>query len=214
MTRKIVFMILILATSLSGCVAPGYRHEQFKEQDINRIVVLPYIDNRQQPDPEFKFREATAALTANLVHTLRYEKRYRALLSGNIGNVASYSAQDIPSRNAESNAVEPRSVNPEWVKQLGPDTEQWILVPVLDDISHYNVLIQAGADARLSFNLFNRQTGELWWWCDAYGTISGGMILYGAMGGASSFQMSAAGVATRVCSSYLPAKPEPNLLDD
>ncbi len=214
MRKNAILTSLIFIACISGCAAPSYRHEQFKEQNINRIVVLPYIDNRQQPDPDFNFMESTGFMTDQLVQLLRYNKRYRTLLSGDIGNVSSYSAQDTPSRNAESNEIEPQSINPEWVKQLGPDTEQWLLVPVLDHISHFNVLIQAGANAKLSFNLFNKQTGELWWWCDGRGDFSAGILIYGLAGGASEFEKESARIATHACMNALPARTGPFMLGE
>jgi len=203
--RKILtlFLFVFILTFLSGCGAK-YINKSFKSQEIDRITVLPFMDNRKNPDPE-----------------LNFDKKYRTVLSGDIGNVSSYSTQDLPSK--DPNAVIPFTVDPEsvdsgWIKQLGPSTEGWILVPVLEDLSTTCLLIQMMGRARISAYLFNKHSGELWWQCSSSATFQAGILAYGLMKAMISEEnlMEAAVIpmACAQCFKSLPVRTGPYLLPD
>lgn len=54
-----------------------------------------------------------------------------------------------------------------------------MLVPVCEEMKRYNVALAAGASATLSFYLFNKETGELWW----KGSSSQSVMQPGLIGG-------------------------------
>lgn len=164
--RKLnIIALILLVVFLTGCVTSQYANKSFKSQEIDRIVVLPFMDNRKNPDPKDDFAKMVNEGNTTMIHSLTYYKKYRTVLSGDIGNVSSYSVKDLPRRDRESiykSSIDPESVDPEWIKQLGPSTEGWVLVPVLENLSTTNILIVSGT-AEISVYLFNKHTGELWW---------------------------------------------------
>ena len=140
------------------------------------------MDNRKNPDPELNFDKLAGFGISPMIFSLKYDKKYRTVLSGDIGNVSSYSTQDIPSMDPNAGlpfTVDPESVDSGWIKQLGPSTEGWILVPVLEDVSTTCLLIQMTGRARISVYLFNKHTGELWWQCSSSSMYNLGILLYG-----------------------------------
>ena len=222
MINKKIFtlFLFILLFSLTGCVAK-YVHKSFKSEEIDRITVLPFMDNRQNPDPELNFEKLAEFGRSCMIHSLTYSKKYRTVLSGDIGNVSSYSVQDLPSRDPNSNiafSVDPESVDSGWIKQLGPSTEQWILVPVLENVSTTNVLIQVMATSRISAYLFNKYTGELWWQCSCSSKFGVGILTYGIMKAVSSEENLLEGtvlsMAGAQCVKKMPVRGGPYLLPD
>lgn len=220
--RKILtlFLFVFILTFLSGCGAK-YIHKSFKSQEIDRITVLPFMDNRKNPDPELNFDKLAGFGRSPMIYSLKYDKKYRTVLSGDIGNVSSYSTQDLPS--PDPNAVIPFTVDPEsvdsgWIKQLGPSTEEWILVPVLEDLSTTCLLIQMVGRARISAYLFNKHTGELWWQCSSTAMFQAGILAYGLIKMTASeenyIEASLIPGACTECIKSLPVRTGPYLLPD
>jgi len=214
------FFLLILLLFLNGCGAK-YIHKSFKSEDIDRITVLPFMDNRENPDPELNFEKLAQFGQSSIIDSLKYKKKYRTVVSGDIGNVSSYSVQDLPSRDLNSNtafSVDPESVDSGWIKQLGPSMERWILVPVLEDVSSTNVLIQMLASAKISAYLFNKKTGELWWQCSGTGRFAVGILTYGIMKANSPeenlLEEGVLSTAGAQCIENLPVRSGPYLLPD
>lgn len=158
--------ILILT---SGCVTTKYKNPLFKPNDIERIVILPFMDNRKSMDPDHDILSFCSDSEAMIFSELKFEKHYRTLGSSNIGQVDEYSPAHLPREDpgaTDSHAVDPLTVDTEWVKRLGPAQAKWVLVPVVEDVKRFNVLIRKGAEAEVSLYLFNKETGELW--CKTY----------------------------------------------
>lgn len=223
MANKKIFHIIvfiIIVGCLTGCVTTQYANKSFKSQEIDRIVILPFMDNRKNPDPRFDFAEMVSNGNTTMIRTLKYKKKYRTILSGDIGNVSSYSVQDLPSRDLKSgytSSIDPESVDPEWIKQLGPSTERWVLVPVIEEISHSNVLLQVRGKVELSVYLFNKHTGELWWQRSSKFEVYAGFIIYGvlkAAPGKNVLEGMALSAAVQECIKNLPKRTGPYLLPD
>ena len=141
---------------LSGCATPAYIQKGYSPDQVGRIAVLPFIDGRQHPDPKTDFKYISSEATSILMPQIKYERNYLAFDTTDIGDVAEYSAQIIePSKG--------QYAPPDYIKQLGPTQAKWVLVPVFDRLGRYNVVLYAGGSASLSFYLFNKDTGELWW---------------------------------------------------
>lgn len=165
--HKLIVFALIMLVCTSGCTISKYTNKSFKSQEIDRIVVLPFMDNRKDPDPKINFEKMVSDARRTLVGNLKYSKKYRAILCGDIGNVSSYSVHDLPSRDLSSRnyesryaySIDPESVDHEWIKQLGPSSERWILVPVIESSSDIRISGAGGS----SLYLFDKQNGELWW---------------------------------------------------
>ncbi len=165
-----IILLTTLALLFSGCVTSQYTHKSFEPQEIGSIVVLPFMDNRKNADPRLSFEEMTTDAKSTLVTGIRYTSKYRSVICSDIGNVSSYSVQDLPTLKHESNgttSIEPDSIDSEWIKQLGPSTERWVLVPVLEGLSHFNVLVGQGGIAEVSLYLFDKQTGMIFWYSSA-----------------------------------------------
>lgn len=216
----ITLFLFILLFSLTGCGAK-YVHDSFKPDEIDRITILPFMDNQQNPDPELSFEKITRIGQSGMIYSLTYDKKYRTVSSGDIGNVSSYSVQDLPSLDPNSNvafSVDPESVDSGWIKQLGPSTEKWILVPVIESVSFTNILIQVMASARISAYLFNKETGELWWQCSSEGKFGTGILTYGIMKAAIQeehiLEAAALAMAGAECVKGLPERGGPFLLPE
>ena len=220
--RKILtlFLFVFILMFLSGCGAK-HIHKSFKSKEIDRITVLPFMDNRKNPDPELNFEKMTGFGMWPMFFSLKYDKRYRIVLSGDIGNVSSYSTQDLPSKDPNTDipfTVDPESVDSGWIKQLGPSTEEWILVPVLEELSSTCLLIQMMGTARISAYLFNKHTGELWWQCSSSSSFNVGILTYGMMKAMISeenlIEAAVIPMACAQCFKSLPVRTGPYLLPD
>ena len=82
-------------------------NKSFKSEEIDRITVLPFMDGRQNPDPELHFEKMANFGRSAMIFPLKYNKKYRTVTSSDIGNVSSYSIQDLPSSQSNSSAQTP-----------------------------------------------------------------------------------------------------------
>ena len=186
MVNKILIAFLFIVY-LSGC-AKKYTHKSFEPEAIDRITILPFMDKRENPDSDIDFEKMSYIGNRLMSHVLRYSKNYRTVVSTDIGNVSSYLIQDLPSFDQDSASgflVDSESVDPGWIKQLGPSTGKWLLVPVIESITFTNLLIEMSATAKVSAYLFNKYTGELWWYCSDQARFSAGVLVYAIMSAAS-----------------------------
>jgi len=214
--KKYSFLFLfILLFSLTGCGPKHikYVHKSFVPEEIDRITILPFIDNRQNPDPDMSFEKLASFAKVIMYQHIKYYRFYRTVFSDDIGNVSSYSVQDLPSRDLNSNrpfSVDPESVDSGWIKQLGPSTEQWILVPVLENLAYNKVLFNVELSARISAYLFNKNTEELWWQCSAKASNTSNILIQAAMD--ENYYVIVLPQACGQCVSSLPFREGPFLL--
>ena len=215
-----VFSCVVMLGCLSGCVTK-YINPSFNAQKIDRITVLPFIDNREKIDPKYNFEKWTGLAYRHMIPYLKFKKKYRTELSSDIGAVSSYSIQNLPSLNKQfyssTATLNPGTVDSEWIKQLGPSSEQWILVPVLEDISHYNFLIRAGGIVELSLYLFNKQAGDLWWWSSRKAQYGEQILTYCCLRiplGRYFSEEAALEMALKYTIDRIPKRPWPYLLPD
>ena len=217
---KLTLLCVVFAAALLGCEAkPTYIHPSFDAQQIDRLVVLPPMDARQTPNPDHDFVMMASDATSMLVKHFKFFRKYRTVMTSDIGSVASYSPQYLPkpADPKKPDSVDPQSVDPSWVKQLGPPTAKWLLVPVVEDISLSNLLIQVSGHAKVSTYLFNKQTGEVWWKEAQRSQMSvGGLtaLMSVPLAGGEKFLVERAAVemAAMGCTKTLPERKEPFLL--
>lgn len=216
---KNIIVPILLVVLFTGCMTTKYAHKSFDSQEIDRIVVLPFMDDRKNPNPKLNFTKLVSQANIMIPDFLKYQRKYRVALCSDIGNVSSYSVHDLPSRIVKSNSadsIDPESVDHEWVKQLGPSTERWVLVPVIEKITRTNLLLRLNATATVSMYLFDKQTGELWWEGTAKGLYTEGVLIYGlaqSMAG-DHLEIIALAFASRECINTLPERTAPFYLPD
>ncbi|HOX57111.1 MAG TPA: hypothetical protein P5205_08205 [Candidatus Paceibacterota bacterium] len=155
--KNIIQMLALLGLALiTGCAAPKYISKDFDADKVGAVACLPCIDARARPDPKHDFKYFGSQATAAVVCGTKFGRRYQLVYTTYIGDVAEYSAKVIepaPDKHAD----------PAVVKQMGPPAAKWVLVPVCEDLNHWNALLAQGASAKISLYLFNKETGELWW---------------------------------------------------
>lgn len=153
MTKRITCLVAGTALCLAGCATPKYVSTSFDPQKVDRLVLLPFIDNCVKPDPTHDYKTLCDCAKSNIKATLE-ERGYRVLESADVGDVAHYSSQDLPK--GDSN-----SFDPVWIKQLGPSSDRWVLVPVFDDLSYQSVAVGFSSKVTISVYLFDKENGEL-----------------------------------------------------
>lgn len=210
--RNVYFVVsTIFLGFLSGCGKEySYSYKSFDPQDIDRIVILPFMDDRQDADPEHDLAEMTTRANDSMNCELRFKKKYRTAFSSDIGNVSSYSTQDLPFLDLRTNSFEPGTVDTEWVKQLGPPTSQWVFVPVLKELSRRDQLILKKGTAKIWGYLFNKKTGE----CCLI--TRGAYVITAGFGQDALAEVSSVAIAMAAmrCVSFFPERPGPYLLPD
>ena len=119
--RKNAFIgVIVVLLCLTGCssLPPKYMSESFDIQQIDRIAVLPFIDNRAKTNLEHDYELMCNNATDEILNSLR-AKGYTASLSGDVGAVSSYTIQDLPKplpNSKDTDSVDPNSVDVEWIK--------------------------------------------------------------------------------------------------
>ncbi len=216
--RMTCLLISVTMVFLVGCAVPKskYRSASFDPQKIDRIVVLPFIDNREKPDPKNDWDEVCVSAETMLFSGLKFGKGYRVVASSDIGSISRYSVADLPrpdSQSKDTDSVDPSSVDSSWVKELGPDTDRWILVPVIDNLTFQNIIIRVEAKAKMSMYLFDKETGELLWKGVGGGVMSAGIVPV-AMMGRSTMEESALQFACNQSVGGFDKKTTPNVLPE
>lgn len=173
----VFFLAFALVTGgLVGCsTKPTYIQPGFDPSSMDGIIVLPAIDRRADPDPDQDFEAIRATASSQLLYGLQYQKQYRAETSSNLGQNASYTAAMLPVvEPGESKNDPPKvSVDPAWVKRLGPAKSRWVAVPTIDAMSDWNVGLAVGFSATMSLYIFDKQSGELVWYAKSTGAVRG-----------------------------------------
>lgn len=217
--NKTVLCCTLLVTGfVVGCAAPKskYRSASFDPQKIDRIAVLPVLDNRDKPDPKNDWDEMCGIAETVLFANLKFGKGYRVVASSDIGSISRYSVIDLPkpdSQSTDSDSVDPSSVDLNWVKGLGPETDRWILVPVIDRLVFQNIIVSVSANAKMSMYLFDKETGEIVW----KGVGTGGMavgVLTAAFIGRSTMEEDALLAACAQGVASFDKKTTPNVLPE
>ena len=184
------FILLVFAS----CGPKPYVNESFNPQNVSRITVLPFIVT-------FRF----------LARYLKYYSRYRTEMSGDIGSVSSYLSKDLPVFDSDSNEIKPGTVNPEWIKHLGPTSEDWVLVPTIDELDCTWYVIRASGIASVTLHLFNKNKGELSWSCKGTGVNDSGYLIDSISHGAAQdfVDPQAKLLAAIECLKLMPERPRP-----
>jgi len=165
-TRRFAIWCLVVVcvvVSFAGGCQPTAKYMQpgFDPKQIDRVVVLPFIDHRDKPDPADNFNEVTLVGGDFLVRKLRFLKGYRAAYSSNVGAAGGYDASHLPA--LPDDKKKPVTVDREWVKRLGPPEARWVLVPVLDSLTGAYLVVYGGFDATVTIYLFDKRSGDLVW---------------------------------------------------
>src|SRR5687768_12999109 len=76
------------AAAAGGCGPKAYVNESFDPQRVDRVVVLPVMDNRRKADPNHDFTVMASDASNVVVKSLKFQKGYRAVTSADIGGVS------------------------------------------------------------------------------------------------------------------------------
>jgi hypothetical protein len=221
MKNRICMLTLLSVLFGAGCaMKPEYIHGSFDPTKIDRIVVLPFIDNRVNPNPKYDFRALCAEANVSIISELKYNKGYRVACTSDLGSVSNYSRENLATKVNDTRnryTIDPSSVNPQWAKDLGPSSEEWILVPVLEAVSDFNALIVQQGSAAISVYLFNRKTGELYLKDTGYGGLQSGLLasIFASNNGAKNFHAQfSIDIAAGDCVSRFPKREKPRYLSE
>ena len=211
-------LVLVALVFVVGCAAPKatYRSPSFDPQTIDRIVVLPCLDNRVKPDPDNDWDEVCGVTETILFSDLKFTKGYRVVWSSDIGSVPRYSVGDMPrpdSQSKDTDSVDPSSVDSSWVKGLGPETDRWILVPVIDNLVFQNIIVNVSTSAKMSIYLFDKEAGEIAWKGVGSSAMSTGILTAGLMGRSTMEETALWGACVQGLASF-DEKTTPNVLPD
>ncbi len=218
MTQYLRFVIVaaaLCAVSLTTGCGPAYLKQGFDVGTMDKVVVLPVMDGRSDPNPKHDFEQMKLAVQAGVGRAIRYIAGHRAHLSSDIGQVGSYTVDRLPRFEKEAGKLIPQGVNRDWVRNLGPESCRWTAVPVIEGVSEYYAVLVAGGSATLSLYIFDRQDGDLVWFdrmvTRAHGT---GLIEAATVALAMDEVNYVEGAATMLIKKHLQKKKAPFLLPD
>lgn len=125
-TKQFITGILGLTIlSIVGGCAPvmslTYAHRDFESLEIEKITILPILDERRRINPEDKdFPEVLDTVEMQIVERLK-KLGYTVSSSHDYGSLGTPSKEQIVFSDSE------------FIAQIGPSDARWLLVPIMDD---------------------------------------------------------------------------------
>lgn len=169
-----LLIVIIMALGLmGGCAAtlkPAiHLDSSFHVQKIDIIVMLPAVDARFDKTVEL---EVQKLLNINAKSMLK-KRGYEVQIINTDGTESQITKDDL------------ESLDSEWIKQLGPDDANWVMVLALDDATSKLTFGSTGS-AEVSGFFFDKQSGVLLWRDIGIGKVGQGglfgMMMKSAMG--------------------------------
>lgn len=168
--RRFAAAALYAVLLTTGCGKAAYLKPGFDVGAIDMVVVLPVMDNRSDPNPKYDFEQMKLVAHAAVGRSIRYTAGHRALLSSDIGQIGSYTADRLPRFEKKRGKLILQGTDRDWVRNLGPKSCRWTAVPVIEGASDYYAVLVAGGSVTLSLYIFDKQQGDLVW----FDTMKGG----------------------------------------
>jgi hypothetical protein len=169
------FTLSVVLTCLAtNCLA---KHEKEPPPDpklaaIKSIALLPVVDARADKTTRLNLNTGLNPAPARMMARacLHGQRHYQVtLVDFNVG-AGEPSLEDL------------QEAKPEFIKQLGPPTERWVMIIVVADANSRAVLGRVGAAEILGF-IYDKETETLIWKGTSVGTdYEGGLIFIGAKG--------------------------------
>jgi len=148
-TIIILICIAVLLPSCGGKInTPLYMDAQLKASEIDKIFILPTVDNRVDKNYEIDAEYWPERWRGGLE-----EKGYAAYLSPDFGGVDTISDADL----------EIIQRQPEWVRELGPPESRWLFLPVLTRFEETGGALCFEWRVSVQGYLMDKQTGRVRW---------------------------------------------------
>ena len=173
---QLVFVCLVFSLFFVGCapkINPTYFDKSIWSAEMKEIVVLPVVDIRKDkslvlsegwPQDAFIAYFRSAGLKFYYMPQItdfKDKKGYEVYLAKDYGGIKEISEDDI------------LDADPSWIKRLGPDASQWVLLFVLEDLANRKTFGVA-AMAECSGYLFDKTSGKVVWKHESVGEVSVG----------------------------------------
>lgn len=202
LAKGCAWMLCVLAVAIccGGCeIQPKYKRPGFDPQQMDRVVVLPFIDNRKNPDPKDNFNEQSLIAQDALIVSLRFKQKYRAVASSDVGGAGGYSASHLPVLPDKADKTAQPVSDTAWAKRLGPANARFVMVPAVDDTSGSFLLLYGQAGSTVSLYIFDKRDGQLVWANSGHFSIAGIGVLDAVVAASArrSVDAMAAGQATK-----------------
>jgi len=171
-TRRLLYlMVLLSATIFFQCAsskAPIYLDENYSSKAIDEIVVLPVLDLRVEQEREIEIIDDW--VRRGLKGHLKYKKYNITFIEDRsaIKNLAKFTEEEI------------NEADPFWIKKLGPQKANWVLLPVLLDLSS-RLTFGSAANAEMSAALYDKSLGKCIWRDKGIGKAGQGGLIGMAM---------------------------------
>ncbi|MBF0121529.1 MAG: hypothetical protein HQK79_22085 [Desulfobacterales bacterium] len=165
----VVTLLGLLFSLFSGCgtlkiieTDAKFKHPLFAKMGIQTITVLPVLDQRIEKTLDTK-------LTENIHPVMERElkkKGYKVNLLTDPTYISSINYNTIS------------SLSTSWVKSLGPNSVEWIMLIVVKKLYRTMMpFIGARGYADLSGYIYNKNTGEKIWESEGHGEYADGLIV-------------------------------------
>lgn len=144
------FFIILFFLVLAGCYTakdPLYKSETFNQEKINTICVLPVVDLRFDKKKELRKLDKWVH---EIVEDKLKDKKYECELISDRDLVNKMTEEDV------------KSINPEWIKTLGPSCSKYVMLIALWD-ARSKLTFGSTGNAEVSLYLFDKQNGITIW---------------------------------------------------
>jgi hypothetical protein len=156
---------------------------------IQNISVLPVVDSRAGEKTGVNMVKLQSSVVKGLM-----KKHYPVNSANTSGDAGQIAVEDL--EDAQSS----------YLKKLGPTSERWVMVVLLDDI-HSKIVFGSTGNAELDGYLFDKDSGELLWKGKGVGQAGQGGLIGMSMKGM--MKSEALDAAVRSLLGSMPNRPKP-----
>jgi hypothetical protein len=156
---------------------------------IQNISVLPVVDSRAGEKTSVNMPKLQGSVVKGLM-----KKHYPVNAANTSGDAGHIAVEDLEDAQAT------------YLKKLGPASERWVMVVLLDDI-HSKIVFGSTGNAELDGYLFDKDSGELLWKGKGVGQAGQGGLIGMSMKGM--MKSEALDAAVRSLLGSMPNRPKP-----
>lgn len=156
---------------------------------IQNISVLPVVDARAGEKASVNMVKLQGSVVKGLTR-----KHYPVSAANTSGDAGQIAVEDLENPQAS------------YVKKLGPTSDRWVMVVLLDDI-HSKIVFGSTGNAELDGYLFDKDSGELLWKAKGVGQAGQGGLIGMSMKGM--MKSAALDAAVRSLLNSMPNRPKP-----
>jgi hypothetical protein len=156
---------------------------------IQNISVLPVVDSRAGEKTGVNMVKLQGSVVKGLM-----KKHYPVNGANTSGDAGQIAVEDLEDAQAS------------YLKKLGPTSERWVMVVLLDDI-HSKIVFGSTGNAELDAYLFDKDSGELLWKGKGVGQAGQGGLIGMSMKGM--MKSEALDAAVRSLLGSMPNRPKP-----